>query len=161
MTLRLAQSGLRWLWLAMLVLLLDRVTKIAIQQSFQLYEILRVTPFFNLTLAYNKGAAFSFLNSAPGWQVWIFGAIAIVISISLLVWLKKISYQQRWLAIALALVIGGALGNLWDRLSYGHVIDFLQLHVGSYYWPVFNVADSSICIGAFMLVLDTFFKKNS
>lgn len=157
---RIAQSGLRWLWITLIILLLDRATKMLIQQYFTLYDTLRITPFFNLTLAYNKGAAFSFLNSAPGWQMWIFGGIAIIITGVLLFWLKKIYYSDRWISIALTLIIGGALGNLCDRLCYGHVIDFLQLHIAGYYWPVFNVADSSICVGAFMLVIDAFLKKN-
>jgi signal peptidase II len=122
-------------------------------------DYLRVTPFFNLTLAYNTGAAFSFLDSAPGWQIWFFGVIALVVSATLLIWLKRLPRQQWWLSIALACIIGGALGNLWDRVSYGHVIDFIQLHAYSFYWPVFNIADSAICLGAMMLVLEALFKR--
>lgn len=157
---KISQTGLRWLWVAVIVLALDRITKVAIQHYFQLYDSIRLTPFFNLTLAYNKGAAFSFLNSAAGWQTWLFGAIASLVCLSLLVWLSRLPRVARWVPIALALIIGGALGNLWDRISYGHVIDFIQWHIANFYWPVFNVADSAICVGAVMLVIDAiFFKK--
>jgi signal peptidase II len=156
---KICQTGLRWLWIAFIVLALDRVTKVSIQHSFGLYESLRVTSFFNLTLAYNTGAAFSFLNSASGWQTWLFGVIALAVTTTLLIWLKRLPYQQWWLSTALVLIIGGALGNLWDRISYGHVIDFIQLHIGQFYWPVFNVADSAICLGACLLILDAIFKR--
>lgn len=149
-------SGWRWLWISAIVLIIDRVTKVLIQQHFMLYDVYSVLPFFNLTLAYNKGAAFSFLSSAAGWQAWLFGVLAVSISIALLVWLKRISYRQWWVAVALTFIIGGALGNLWDRLSYGHVIDFIDLHIANWHWPVFNVADSAICIGAVMLVMSSY-----
>jgi signal peptidase II len=150
-----SQSGLRWLLLSLLVIVLDRVTKLAILNHFDVLEVSRVTAFFNLTLAYNRGAAFSFLSAGSGWQVWIFGAIAVVISVALVIWLRDISYRQTWLGTAISLIIGGALGNFCDRMSYGYVIDFLQFHWGRWYYPVFNFADSCICVGAFMLVLDS------
>jgi signal peptidase II len=155
MTPTFSQSGLRWLWLSLLVIVLDRATKLIVLNHFDVMEVLRITPFFNLTLTFNRGAAFSFLSAGSGWQVWIFGAIAMVISIVLIFWLRKIFYRQTWLAAAISLVIGGALGNLSDRIHYGYVIDFLQFHWGSLYYPVFNLADSCICVGAFMLVLDS------
>jgi signal peptidase II len=155
------QSGLQWLWISVLVIMLDRITKLTILKKIAQDEILRITPFFNLTCAYNKGAAFSFLSAAPGWQVWMFGLVAVIISIILLVWLKRISYREKWLSVALCLIVGGALGNLWDRLSYGQVVDFLQFHLGNLYYPVFNLADSCICVGTFMLVLDAFWKKKT
>lgn len=89
----------------------------------------------------------------------MFGGIAVVISIGILIWLKRLTYQKRWLSLALTLIIGGALGNLFDRINYGKVIDFIQLHIAHFYWPVFNIADSAICIGAFMLILDAFKRK--
>ena len=156
---KLCQSGLRWLWVTGLILILDRLTKVSIQDHFGLYDSLRITPFFNLTLAYNTGAAFSFLNSASGWQTWLFGAIALIVSGSLLVWLRRLPRQQWWVSVALTLIIGGAIGNLWDRLCYGHVIDFIQWHISHFYWPVFNIADAAICTGAVMLVLDAVFKR--
>jgi signal peptidase II len=144
-------SGLRWLWVTVIVLLLDRATKYFAQKYLLAYYALPVIPGFNLTLSFNKGAAFSFLNSENGWQVWFFGIIACVVSIGILIWLSRLSSRERWVAIALSLIIGGALGNLWDRISYGHVIDFIQLYISHYYWPTFNIADSAICIGAAIL----------
>jgi len=156
---RLTQTGIRWLWVTLVVIGLDRLTKNLAQQHLTAYEPMQIMPFFNFTLAYNKGAAFSFLNSAPGWQAWLFGVLAVGISAALVVWLTRLSYKQRWVSIALACIIGGALGNLWDRLLYGHVIDFIDLYVKTLHWPVFNLADSFICIGAFMLICDAILKK--
>lgn len=153
-------TGLRWLWVSVIVLGLDRITKILAQKHLVYNVALPVVPSFNLTLSYNRGSAFSFLNSASGWQVWMFGSVAVVVSIILVVWLKRLSASQKWLSIALALVIGGALGNLWDRFSYGHVVDFIELYVSNLYWPVFNIADSAICVGAVMLFWDAVRKKN-
>jgi signal peptidase II len=153
---KISQTGLCWLWITILVLAVDRVTKLWIQHHVSAYSVNHITAFFNITLAYNKGAAFSFLNGAAGWQTRMFGALAIGISFVLLVWLSRISRKERWISVALTLIIGGAIGNLWDRISYGHVTDFLQFHISTYYWPVFNIADSSICIGAVMLIFDAF-----
>ncbi len=154
-------TGLRWLWISVFVLVLDRITKAAVLKHLTAYTAVPVMPSFNLTLQYNTGSAFSFLDNASGWQIWMFGGIAILVSIAILVWLKRISASQRWLGIALAFVVGGALGNLWDRFSYGHVIDFIDLYVGNWHWPIFNIADSAICIGAFMLLWDAAFSKNT
>lgn len=147
-------TGLRWLWITILVLILDRVTKYFALQDLPPYAEVPVTNYFNFRLAYNKGAAFSFLDSASGWQAWLFGAIALSVSIGLLIWLSKLSSRQRWLCIALALVMGGALGNLSDRFLYGYVIDFLDFYVNDWHWPSFNIADSAICVGAVMLFFD-------
>ncbi|MHB1948255.1 MAG: signal peptidase II [Gammaproteobacteria bacterium] len=153
-------SGLRWLWVAIIVLGLDIFTKTLALKNLELYEPIYITSFFNLTLAYNKGAAFSFLNSASGWQSWLLGSLAVFVCFIILTKLKSIAHHQRWMGVALALIVGGALGNLYDRIAYGHVIDFLQFHLSHYYWPVFNVADSAICIGATMLFIDVvFFRK--
>jgi len=151
------KSGLQWLWVAFVVVFIDRLSKSVVQKHLGLYETVPVVPHFNITLAYNKGAAFSFLDGAAGWQGWVFGAIAIGVSIAIIAWLAKLSSKQIWLSIALTLVVGGALGNLWDRILFGHVIDFLQVYAGTWYWPSFNVADSAISIGATMLVIDAFF----
>ncbi len=118
------------------------------------YVPVSITGFFNVTLAYNKGAAFSFLDTASGWQTWFFGTVAVAVSVAILICLKKLTYQERWQGIALALIMGGALGNLWDRISLGYVIDFLDFHWLGLHWPAFNVADSAICIGAIMLFFD-------
>jgi signal peptidase II len=112
-----------------------------------------VTPFFNLVLTHNTGAAFSFLADAGGWQRWFFTAIAVVISIVLVVLLRR--QRGALVAAALALVLGGALGNLWDRVMLGHVVDFVQLHAAGYYFPAFNVADSAITVGVALLILDS------
>ncbi len=152
-------TGLSWLWITVIVLILDRITKVLAQKYLTAYVPLPVLPFFNLTLAYNKGAAFSFLRSASGWQVWLFGGIAALVSLGILIWLYRLSVKQYWLCIALTLVVGGALGNLWDRVSWGHVTDFIELYYANWYWPAFNIADSAICIGAFMLLCEAICKQ--
>jgi signal peptidase II len=117
---------------------------------------------FSWTLAYNTGAAFSFLAGQSGWQRWLFALIAIVVSVVLVVWLKRLKPSETWLAIALALVLGGALGNLVDRVLFGHVIDFILVHwQNRWYFPAFNLADSAITVGAIMLVIDMFISKQS
>lgn len=152
-------TGLRWLWVSILVLGLDRITKILAKTFLTFQEPHPVMPFFNLTLSYNRGSAFSFLDSQSGWQGYFFGSIAILVSIIILVVLKRSDAKQKWLNIAFALILGGALGNLWDRLSYGHVIDFIQWYAGNLYWPTFNIADSAVCVGAVMLAIDAIRKK--
>lgn len=155
-----AKTGsLRWLWLSALVIVLDQVSKHAVVGAFQLYESVNLLPFFNLTYVHNTGAAFSFLHDAGGWQRWFFSGLAAVISVGLVVWLKQLPRADRWNGIALALVLGGALGNFYDRLVYGYVIDFIDWYVGAWHWPAFNIADAAICVGAVMLVVDSFRKK--
>lgn len=149
----------RWLWLSALVILLDQWSKALILDAFRLYETLEVLPFFNLTLAFNKGAAFSFLAGAGGWQRWFFTAIALGVSVLILVWLVRSKASERLLGAGLALVLGGAIGNLWDRLAYGHVVDFLDFHWAGWHFPAFNVADSAITVGAALLILDMLLSK--
>ncbi len=144
-----------WLWLgiALAVILLDQLTKTLISRTFELNDSRTITPFFNLVRAHNTGAAFSFLAGADGWQRWFFiglGAVAAVF----IVWLLARHGGQRLFGWALALILGGALGNVIDRVLHGHVVDFLQVHWGSAYFPSFNVADSAITIGAVLLILD-------
>ena len=148
----------RWLGLAALIIVLDQLSKLAISTHFVYGEALRVTGFFNLVLAHNTGAAFSFLNDAGGWQRWLFSVIALVASL----WIVRLLRQhgpQTLFCLALALVLGGALGNLIDRVAYGYVVDFLDFYWGSYHFPAFNVADSAISVGAALLLLDSFRKK--
>ena len=146
---------MRWLLLSVVVIVLDQIAKNVITANFQYGESKYVLPFFNLVLAYNKGAAFSFLANASGWQREFFIVITVVITIVLL-WMMRQNQRNTLLCTALALVIGGAIGNLYDRVVYGHVIDFVQWHVAGYYWPAFNIADSAICIGAGLLIWDSF-----
>ncbi|MCW8825648.1 MAG: signal peptidase II [Gammaproteobacteria bacterium] len=152
---------LKWLWLSLVVIVLDQLTKYLATDLLVYAEPVAVIPFFNLTLLHNTGAAFSFLSDAGGWQRWFFAVIAIVFSIGITIWLGRLDSKQRWLAIALSLVVGGALGNLWDRLYFGYVVDFIQLYYEQWYWPAFNIADSAIFVGAVMLLIDGFFGNSS
>ena len=154
---------LGWLWLTVLVLVIDLTSKVYFDNSLQMYQQIVVIPdLFSWTLAYNTGAAFSFLADSAGWQRWLFALIAVVVSAVLVVWLKRLGRDDTWLAIALALILGGALGNLYDRIAYGHVIDFILVHwQNRWYFPAFNFADSAICLGAVMLALDMFKSKKS
>ncbi|MDX1803885.1 MAG: signal peptidase II [Alcanivorax sp.] len=145
---------LYWLWLTVVVIVVDQFTKAAIVERFGLYERLDVLPFFNLTLAYNSGAAFSFLADAGGWQRWFFTAIAVLASLMILVWLYRLESHDRLQGAALALILGGALGNFYDRLVLGHVVDFLDFYWGNSHFPAFNVADSAITVGAALILLD-------
>ena len=145
---------LKWLWLSALVLAADQVTKVLAAGMLELYVSIPITPMFNLTLMHNPGAAFSFLGDAGGWQRWFFSAIAIIVSVVLLFWIKKLTPEERWLAIALALVLGGAVGNLTDRLLYGYVIDFIYVYYQNWHWPAFNIADSAISVGVAILLID-------
>jgi signal peptidase II len=144
---------LPWLALAGAVIFLDQLSKILVERHFEFGDVRPVTSFFNLVLTYNKGAAFSFLANAGGWQDEFLTAIGIGASLFILVLLARNGGQ--WLfALALALILGGALGNVIDRVAYGHVIDFLDFHVAGWHWPAFNVADSAIVCGAALLIAD-------
>ena len=153
------QSGLIWLWVAILVIIVDRYSKFWVMQHLTYQEPLEILPFFNLTLAFNTGAAFSFLHSASGWQNIFLGSLALIVSVVVVCWLTTLSKQERWISIALNLILGGALGNAWDRVLYHYVIDFLDFHLGNWHFAIFNVADSAICIGAFMLFCYWFVEK--
>lgn len=142
-----------WLGIAAVIVLLDQVTKIAIIRAFSYGESLPVTSFFNLVLTYNKGAAFSFLAGESGWQRYFFSAIAVA-AVVFIIYLLKRHPGHRLFSWALTLILGGAVGNLIDRVLYGHVIDFLDFHVNNWHWPAFNVADSAICVGAVLFVYD-------
>ena len=151
------QTGLAWIWLALLVLIVDQATKIAVLQSFQLYDSVKITEFFNLTYVRNYGAAFSFLADSGGWQRWFFTIIAIVAVGLLSFWLAKTPKQQIWLVLGFNLILGGAAGNLYDRVAYGYVVDFLDFTIPLYgRWPAFNVADMCIVIGAACVLIDAF-----
>jgi signal peptidase II len=148
-------GALKWLWLSALVITLDLLTKSVASHYLVLHQPLPVFPGFNWTLMHNTGAAFSFLSDASGWQRWFFSIIAIVVSVGITVWLKRLQPNQVWLAVSLALILGGALGNVWDRLTLGYVVDFIQVYYDKWAWPAFNVADSAITVGAVILVIDS------
>ncbi|MGD8852571.1 MAG: signal peptidase II [Gammaproteobacteria bacterium] len=151
----------KWLTLSAAVVLLDQITKLAADAALVYAEPVPVVPsFFNLTLMYNRGAAFSFLSDAAGWQRWFFVAVSLGASVLLLFWLRRLKPEQWILALALSLVLGGAVGNLIDRLWLGHVIDFIQLYYKDFYWPAFNIADSAITVGAVLLVWDALFVRS-
>ena len=148
---------LRWLRLSALVLFLDQATKILVEYSLELYQRVEVLPFMNLTLMQNHGAAFSFLADQGGWQRWFFVVLTLGITVFLLRWLRSLPETEKGEAIAISLIIGGAVGNLIDRVQYGYVIDFLDFHAMGWHWPAFNVADSAITIGAAILIWDSLF----
>jgi signal peptidase II len=143
-----------WLWLSLAVILLDQAAKQWAEAVLTVYQPVYVLPFFDLTLMYNKGAAFSFLSDQSGWQRWFFVVLALGVSGVLMVWLKRLQPHERWVAVSLSLIIGGALGNAIDRILFGQVIDFVHLHYQQYYWPAFNVADSAIFIGVGIMLYD-------
>lgn len=149
----------KWLLLAAAVLFADRISKMLVVNSFVRGEELPVTSFMSLVLAYNSGAAFSFLAGEPGWQRWFFAVIAVVASIFLVYMLKR--GGGRILSAGFALILGGALGNLWDRIAIGKVVDFLLFHYSGWSWPAFNVADSAITVGAAFLIIDSFRQKRA
>ncbi len=138
-----------------MVIALDLFTKHLIQKHFVFGDLHSVTSFFDLVRYHNEGSAFGFLNDAGGWQKWFFNGIAIVASIVIIYLLKKQS-NQKLFCVGLALVLGGAIGNLYDRLTLGYVVDFLNFHINNHYWPAFNVADSAICVGVGLLLWDSF-----
>ena len=143
----------RWLGIALAIIVLDQLTKAVIVARLELGDLHVVTPFFDIVRAHNRGAAFSFLRDASGWQRWFFTAIGIGAAI-FIVWMLRRHGGQRLFGWALSLILGGALGNVIDRLLHGHVVDFIQVHWGRAYFPAFNVADSAISIGAALLILD-------
>jgi len=150
------QSGAGvWLWLgvALIIFLLDQLTKIAIVGAFQLGESLPITSFFNLVRVHNAGAAFSFLADAGGWQRWFFTGLGVVAAM-VMVYLLRMHAGQTLFCLALSLLLGGAVGNVVDRVLYSHVIDFLDFYYGTWHFPAFNVADSAITMGACLLILD-------
>ena len=152
-------SWMKWLSISLVVFILDQLSKYLITSNFADYESRTILPFFNLVLTYNKGAAFSFLNDASGWQRYFFIVITIIIT-AVLLWMMRANRHKRLLCTALALVIGGAMGNLYDRVLHGQVTDFIQIHAMGFMnlppWPAFNIADSAICVGAALLIWDSF-----
>ena len=150
-----AASGWRWLPLAVAVIVLDQASKAWMLHHFFLLERVRLLPVLDIILTYNTGAAFSFLSQASGWQRWLFVALALGVSVVLIAWLRRLNARRHGLlACGLALIVGGALGNMIDRLTLGRVVDFVHVHWGHAYFPAFNVADSAITVGALLLLID-------
>lgn len=145
-----------WLWLAALVVVLDQWTKALVVGAMTLYESIELLPVLDLTRLHNTGAAFSLLHDAGGWQKWLFIGLALTVSVVILVWLRRLPRTgQALLAAGLALILGGAIGNVIDRVSQGYVVDFIHVHYDKWYFPAFNVADSAISVGAGLLILDS------
>ena len=149
---------LKWLGLSALVVVLDRITKLAVMRTFTLHESVEVTSFFNMVFVYNRGAAFSFLSDAGGWQRELFIVIALTAA-AWITWLLRKHPSQTLFCLALSLILGGALGNVIDRVLYGAVVDFLDFHALGWHWPAFNVADMGISCGAILLIWDAITAK--
>jgi signal peptidase II len=148
---------MKWLSVSLLVLVLDQASKLLADAMLALHQPVMLIPSLAITKAYNSGAAFSFLGDASGWQRWFFVGLAVLVSAVLLVWLQRLKASERRTALALSLILGGAVGNLVDRVIYGYVIDFIDVYYGSWHWPIFNIADSAITVGAGLLLLDALF----
>lgn len=149
----------RWLWLSAIVILIDQITKLWADSVLQYHQPVPVMPMLNLTLAYNTGAAFSFLSDAGGWQRWFFIGLTLLISIVLFRWIWAMRAEERLHAASLSLILGGAIGNLIDRVGYGYVIDFIDVYYKTYHWPIFNIADSAITLGVVFLIYDLLFNQ--
>lgn len=161
--LTLKQSGVRWLWLAIVIFLADIGIKYVVMNNmgYGWANRIEILPFFNLLYVHNYGAAFSFLSDQAGWQRWLFTGIAFVATGLLTYWMSKLPAKEKWNNIAYAMIIGGAVGNVFDRVIHGFVVDYLDFYWGNYHWPAFNLADMAICLGAAMIILDGFRKKDT
>lgn len=146
---------LKWIWIAVVVVILDQLTKYIASTSLEIYQPVAVMPMFNWTLMHNTGAAFSFLANENGWQRWFFAVIAVVVSVVIVLWIKRLEQHEKWQAAALALILGGAIGNVIDRIWLGYVVDFIDVYYESSHWPAFNVADSAIFIGVAMIIIES------
>ncbi len=146
--------------IVIVIIIADQITKIWADRDLEMFQQIYITSFFNITKAYNYGAAFSFLDNAGGWQRWFFTAISLIVSIVLSVWLYRMTRAEKWHSLSIALILGGAVGNLIDRVWYGYVVDFIQVHWNESYFPSFNIADAAISCGTVILLFLTFFEKN-
>ena len=144
----------RWIVFSLMVLVFDQLTKYLAHTQLLPYRPIEIMPFFNLTLAFNTGAAFSFLSGSGDWHQWFFTGFAMIMTVVLTVWLMRTPTRHGMQALAISLILGGAVGNLLDRLAHGYVIDFLDVHYQHYHWPIFNLADSAISLGALFLIID-------
>ena len=166
-----SESMLKWLWITLLVVIIDQLTKQWVSHNLHMFQAVKVMPMLNIYLAHNPGAAFSFLSAAGGWQRWLFTLIALAVSVGLILWIRKLQAHEKGMAIGLAFILGGALGNVSDRILFGYVIDFIQFYYpgqrclpgftplqtglgAQCIWPTFNMADSAITVGAAILIID-------
>ena len=145
---------LGWIGLAVVVVALDQWTKALALVHLEYGSPVEILPIFNITLQFNRGAAFSFLSDAGGWQRWFFTAVALIASVVITVWLARLNRDDKLLAASLSLILGGAVGNVWDRIQFGYVVDFISLHYHEWYFPTFNIADSAVTVGAGLMILD-------
>jgi signal peptidase II len=156
---------MHWIWLSSLVVIFDQITKYLAEDMLIRHRPVNIVEGLNMTLVYNRGAAFSFLSNAGGWQRWFFMILSLGISIALVIWLRQLSRSEEgkriFLVSGLALILGGAIGNLIDRTLYGHVIDFIDVYYKTHHWPAFNIADSAISLGAAFLIIDMFKHKET
>ena len=150
------RGALAWLWCSLAVVVVDQSTKFAAVEWLDPRGSVELFPALDLVLAYNTGAAFSFLSTAGGWQRWLFIGLALAICLFILHWLRDLPRRARWFPLALSLILGGAVGNVIDRVHIGAVVDFIDFHVGDWHWPAFNVADAAICVGAALLIMGMF-----
>jgi signal peptidase II len=148
------RMAVAWLFVSIVIVILDLWTKGIATESLTLYRPVELTSWLNMTLAHNYGAAFSFLSDAGGWQRWLFTGLASVVTVVLIVWMFRLQAREKLTAAALGLIIGGAVGNLIDRIMNGYVVDFIDVYYQGYHWPAFNVADSAITGGVILMLLD-------
>ena len=145
---------LKWTWLSGVVIFIDQLTKYLASTLLDMHQPVSIIPMFNLYLTHNYGAAFSFLSQAGGWQRWFFTIVALVVSVIIITWVRRLKDNETLQAVSLSLILGGALGNVIDRLIFGYVIDFIDVYYGDWHWPAFNIADSAITIGVALLLID-------
>lgn len=153
------RSGVTFLWLSLVLIVLDQVSKQWVMHSFELYESINLMPNLNFTYIHNYGAAFSFLSDSGGWQRWFFTGIALAVSVVLVIWLRRNPANLWRQNLAFALILAGAVGNVIDRIVFGYVIDFVDVYAGNWHWPAFNVADMAITVGAILMLLEAFFER--
>ncbi len=151
-----ASPNVKWLWISLLVVVLDQITKHIAEAQLTPHQAVNLMPYFDWYLTYNAGAAFSFLADAGGWQRWFLTVIAIILIVLIVQWIRNLPAQDTLPAVSLSLILGGAIGNLIDRVLLGHVIDYIQIWLGSYPFPAFNIADAAISVGAALLILSSF-----
>ncbi len=149
-----SRTALVWIWISLLVILLDQYSKYWISNTIQLHDSYDLIPYLRLFLDHNTGAAFSMLAQYPHLALYLFSSFSALVVMGLLFWLFTLQSSSRWVAVSISLILGGAIGNLIDRVRFGYVIDFIDVYVNQWHWPIFNIADSAVCVGAVMLVID-------